>query len=1200
MSKKTVTIDGNNAAAHVAHATNEVIAIYPITPSSNMGEWADQWTAEGRRNIWGTVPSVTELQSEAGASGAVHGALTTGALTTTFTASQGLLLMIPNMFKIAGELTPTVFHIAARAVATQGLSIFGDHSDVMATRSTGYALLCSNSVQEVMDFALIAQSATLESRVPFLHFFDGFRTSHEVQKIEQLGEEEMRAMIDSELVRAHRARGLNPDRPAIRGTSQNPDTYFTGRETVNRYYLATPAIVEKVMERFGSLTGRAYRLFDYVGARDAERVVVMMGSGAETMEEVVAYLAAKGEKVGLIKVRLYRPWSLEHFAQALPASVKAIAVLDRTKEPGSLGEPLYEDVRTSIGEALERGLLKKMKAHPRIAGGRYGLASAEFNPGMAKAVLDNLKEKEPKNHFTVGINDDVTHTSLSYDEELTTEPEGTHRAIFYGLGADGTVGANKNSIKIIGKATDNFAQGYFVYDSKKSGARTVSHLRFGKSPIKSTYLIQKANFVACHKFTFTEKFDLLSVAEKGATFLLAAPYGKNEIWARLPIEMQQQIIDKGLKFYVIDAVKIAEELGLGSRINTIMQTAFFLISGVLPEARALELIKQSIVDTYGNKGPEIVEMNMKAVEATRSRIERVDYPKATRGELRRMPAVAHDSPPFVREVIAEMIAGRGEKLATSRLPDDGTYPSGTTAYEKRNIAESIPEWLPEVCIQCGECSIQCPHGIIRFKAYDPALLAGAPKAFQSIDAKGKEMAGLKFTLQVSVEDCTGCETCVQVCPAFEKVNGEKTGRKAINMVPMLPVREREIEKYAFFQTLPFTDEKYFKRGTIKGSQFLPTLFEFSGACAGCGETPVIKLATQLFGDRMIIGNATGCTSIYGANMPTTPYTKRPDGRGPAWSNSLFEDAAEFAMGMRLQADKLAEYARELLAELAAGGTVEQSLAGQILQADQSTQEGIEAQRGRVARLRGILGKAGGEKVKELASVADNLVKRSIWGFGGDGWAYDIGYGGLDHVIASGKDVNLLVLDTGVYSNTGGQMSKATPIGAIAKFAAAGKPLARKDLGLLAMSYGRVYVATIALSANRMQAIRAITEAEAYPGPSLIVAYSHCIAHGYDLKNGPEQQKKAVDSGAWFLFRYNPLLKEQGQNPFILDSKEPTLDIGEYMYREIRFRALRQQDPERAQQLLELARRDAREKYGYLRYLADRPAGGPRAEAAPSA
>ncbi len=1193
---KPVTIDGNNAAAYVAHATNEIIAIYPITPSSAMGEWADQWTAEGRKNIWGTVPSVTELQSEAGASGAVHGALTTGALTTTFTASQGLLLMIPNMFKIAGELTSTVFHIAARAIATQGLSIFGDHSDVMAARSTGFALLCSGSVQEVMDFALIAQAAALEARVPFLHFFDGFRTSHEVQKIEQLSEEALRAMIEPRLVQAHRARGLSPDRPVIRGTSQNPDTYFTSRETVNRYYQATPAIVQGTMDRFAALTGRAYRLFDYVGHPQAERVVIMMGSGAETMEEVVDHQVGRGEKVGLVKVRLFRPWSLEVFARVLPPTVKAIAVLDRTKEPGSLGEPLYEDVRTSVGEAQEQGLLKPA-GYPRVVGGRYGLGSNEFNPGMARAVLENLKEKKPQNHFTVGIHDDLARTSLPYDEEYATEHPGTHRAIFYGLGADGTVGANKNSIKIIGKATDNYAQGYFVYDSKKSGARTISHLRFGKQPIRSAYLIQQANFVACHKFTFVEKFDLLSVAQKGATFLLASPYGKDEVWERLPVEMQQQIIDKGLKFYVIDAVKIAEELGLGSRINTIMQTAFFLISGVLPEDEALQLIKDAITDTYGNKGPEIVEMNMKAVEATRSRIEVVDYPRKASGGLHRLPPVSPDAPPFVREVIGEMIAGRGEKLPTSKVPDDGTYPVGTTAYEKRNIAEAVPEWLPEVCIQCGECSIQCPHGVIRFKVYDPALLADTPTGgkppamFKSADAKGKELAGLKFTWQDSVEDCTGCEACVQVCPAFEKVNGEKTGRKAINMIPMLQVRERDIENYRFFQTLPFTDEKRFNRATMKGSQLLPTLFEFSGACAGCGETPVIKLVTSLFGDRMIIGNATGCTSIYGGNMPSTPYTTRPDGRGPAWSNSLFEDAAEFAMGMRLKVDKATEYARELLADLAASGAVEQVLAQEILTADQSAQQGIEAQRARVARLQEALQAlkhGNGEKARELASVADSLVRRSIWGFGGDGWAYDIGYGGLDQVIASGKDVNLLVLDTGVYSNTGGQMSKATPIGAVAKFAAAGKPLARKDLGLMATIYGRAYVASIALSANRMQAIRAVSEAEAFPGPSLIIAYSHCIAHGYDLRYGPEQQKRAVDSGAWFLYRFNPLLKEQGKNPFILDSKEPTLDIGEYMYKEIRFRALRQQDPERAAALLEHARRDAKDKYAQLKYLADRP------------
>jgi len=1186
MSQKIVTIDGNTAAAHIAHATNEVIAIYPITPSSPMGEVADELSAEGGKNIWGAVPVVVEMQSEAGAAGAVHGALTTGALTTTFTSSQGLLLMIPNMFKIAGELSSAVFHIAARAVACQGLSIFGDHSDVMAVRSTGWALLASNSVQEVMDLALIAQAATLETRVPFLHFFDGFRTSHELQKIEELSFEQIRAMIDEELVLAHHARGLSPERPSIRGTSQNPDVFFAARETVNRYYLAVPAIVQKVMDKFAKVAGRQYHLFDYVGAADAERVVILMGSGAETVDEVVASLNARGEKVGLIKVRLYRPFSIEAFVKALPASVKAIAVLDRTKEPGAPGEPLYEDVRTAIGEAMADGRLK-LRDYPRIVGGRYGLGSNEFNPGMAKAVLDNLKQAQPRNHFTVGIHDDQTHTSLEWDESFSSEGKDVHRAVFFGLGADGTVGANKNSIKIIGKATDNYAQAYFVYDSKKAGTLTMSHLRFGKSPIKSTYLIQKANFVACHKFSFLERFDMLSAAEAGATFLLASPYGKEEVWDNLPLEVQKQIIDKKLKFYLIDALRIAEEAGLGGRINTIMQTAFFLISGILPEARALKLIKEAVIDTYGRKGQDVVDMNLKGVEAAHANIQKVDYPKEVRGSLHMRPPVPENAPRFVKEVLGEIIAGRGEKIPVSKLPDDGTYPCGTTRYEKRNIAEEIPVWEPNLCIQCGECSLLCPHAVIRLKAYDPSFLGKAPTSFKSTDAKGKELEGLKFTVQVSPEDCTGCGVCVGICPAAEKKDGEKTGRKAINMAPQAPLREREAQNFEFFLSLPDLDEKRIKRNSIKGSQLLPPMFEFSGACSGCGETPYVKLLSQLFGDRAVIANATGCSSIYGGNLPTTPYSYRRDGRGPAWNNSLFEDAAELGFGMRLTADQMTDYARTLLAGLQASGRVDRALAEEILGADQSAQEGIELQRQRVARLKETLKGMKEVEVGSLLAVCDYLVNRSIWVIGGDGWAYDIGYGGLDHVIASGKNVNLLVLDTAVYSNTGGQMSKATPIGAIAKFAAGGKPVGRKDLGLMALSYGRVYVASIAMGANRLQAIRAFTEAEAYPGPSLIIAYCHCINHGYNLRHGPEQQKKAVDSAAWVLYRYNPALKKEGKNPLLLDSKEPSLDIGEYMYKEIRFRSLRDKDPERAEHFLAQARADAKERYAYYRYLADR-------------
>ena len=1188
MAKKTVTIDGNAAVAHVAHATNEIIAIYPITPSSPMGELSDLYSAAGRKNIWGTVPVVTEMQSEAGAAGAVHGALTSGALTTTFTASQGLLLMIPNMFKIAGELCPTVFHIAARAVAAQALSIFGEHSDVMAARSTGFAQLCSNSIQEVMDFALIAQAATLESRVPFLHFFDGFRSSHEIQKIEELSYDDMRAVIDNDLVRAHRARGLNPENPAIRGTSQNPDVFFAARETANKYYQATPGIVQKVMDKFAGVTGRQYRLFDYVGAADADRIVIMMGSGAETMDEVVTHLVAQGEKVGLMKVRLFRPFSLEHFIQALPKSVKKITVLDRTKEPGALGEPLYGDIRTAIGEAMGEGSLK-MSDYPVIVGGRYGLGSNEFNPGMAKAVLDNLKAAKPKSRFTIGIYDDVTLSSLEWDENFSIKAEGVHQAIFFGLGADGTVGANKNSIKIIGKATDNYAQGYFVYDSKKAGAGTISHLRFGKTPIKSTYLIQKANFVACHKFTFLEKFDMLSKAEEGATFLLATHYNKEEVWGNIPVEVQQQIIDKKLKFYVINAVKIAEDIGLGSRINTIMQTAFFLISGVLPEDKALELIKKAVIDTYGKKGQDIVDMNMKAVAATKEHIKIVDYPGATSGEVHMLPAVPKNAPVFVKEVTGEIIVGRGEKIPVSKLPDDGTYPTGTTKFEKRNITEETPVWEADICIQCGECSMICPHGVIRLKAYDPVHLEGAPESFKSTDARGKDLAGLKVTIQVSPEDCTGCSLCFQVCPVFEKKDGEKTGRKALNMEPQPPLRAQEAKNFEFFLGLPDLEEARIKRNTIKGSQLLPPMFEFSGACAGCGETPYVKLMSQLFGDRAVIANATGCSSIYGGNLPTTPYTTRSDGRGPSWSNSLFEDCAELALGMRLNTDKMTEFAHELLADFikAKDQALDLNLLKEIAAADQSTQTAIEEQRARVDRLKDSLGKIKSEEAKQLLSVVNYLVVRSIWGVGGDGWAFDIGYGGLDHVIASGKNVNLLVLDTGVYSNTGGQMSKATPIGAIAKFAAGGKPLAKKDLGMMAMSYGTVYIASVAMGANRIQTVRAFNEAEQYPGPSLIIAYSHCIAHGYDLKHGPSQQKLAVDSGAWTLFRYNPLLKEQGKNPLKLDSKELSADIGDYMYNEIRFRALKDKDPATAEFLLNKARKDAKEKYSYYRYLADK-------------
>jgi len=1187
--KEIVTIDGNTAVAHVAHATNEVIAIYPITPSSPMGELADLYSAQGRKNIFGTTPDVIEMQSEGGASGAVHGALTTGALTTTFTASQGLLLMIPNMYKIAGELSPTVFHIAARSLACQALSIFGDHSDVMTTRASGYGMLSSNSIQEVMDMALISQAATLESRVPFLHFFDGFRSSHEIQKIEALSYDVMKKMIKPELVWAHRYRGLNPEHPAIRGTSQNPDVYFAARETVNKYYAAAPGIVQKAMDEFAKLTGRAYHLFDYVGAPDAERVVVLMGSGAETMDETINYLVNQGEKVGMIKVRLFRPFSSEAFVKALPKTVKAIAALDRTKEPGSIGEPLYEDIRTAIGEEMIEGTTP-FSDYPTVVGGRYGLGSNEFTPAMAKAVLDNLKEEKPKNHFTVGINDDLTFTSLDYDDSFHTEGDDVHRAVFFGLGSDGTVGANKNSIKIIGKATDNYAQGYFVYDSKKAGATTVSHLRFGKNPIKSTYLISKANFVACHKFSFLEKFDMLKYAEKGATFLLAAPYSKDEIWEHIPVEVQEQIIEKELTFYVIDAIDIAMSIGLGSRINVIMQTAFFLISGILPEKEALDLIKKSVKDTYGKKGQDVVNKNLQAIEEAVNKIEKVNYPKETRGEMHMAPPVPEDAPEFVQNVTGKIIAAEGATIPVSKLPDDGTYPTGTTKYEKRNIAEMVPVWDPETCIQCGDCSAVCPHGVIRMKIYDPSYLKNAPETFKSTDAKGKEFQDMKMTLQISPEDCTGCGVCVNICPAHKKVNGEKTEEKAINMYEQPPLRDQEMENWEYFLTIPNTDRSLLKVHTTKGSQLLEPLFEFSGACAGCGETPYVKLLSQLFGDRTIIANATGCSSIFGGNLPTTPYTKRADGRGPSWSNSLFEDAAEFGMGMRLTSDKLYQYGKELLQRSIDDPDccVDNPLLKNILENKQSNQDEIEQQRKWVAELKEQAGNCSCGQSGELVSLGDFLIRRSIWILGGDGWAYDIGYGGLDHVLASGKNVNVLVLDTEVYSNTGGQMSKATPTGAIAKFAASGKGIVKKDLGLMTMSYGYVYVGRVAMGYNRIQTIKTFLEAEAYDGPSIIIAYSNCIAHGINMTKGMDQQKAAVNSGMWPLYRFNPEIKAEGKNPLTLDSKEPSIPVEDYIYNEVRYRSLLESNPERAQQLLDIIKAHVEEQQKTYRYLAERP------------
>jgi pyruvate-ferredoxin/flavodoxin oxidoreductase len=1182
MKRKFKTMDANEAVASVAYRLNEVIAIYPITPSSSMGEWADQWASESLPNIWGTVPRVVEMQSEGGAAGAVHGALQTGALATTFTASQGLLLMIPNMNKIAGELTPTVFHVSARTLATHALSIFGDHSDVMSCRTTGFAMLCSNSVQEAMDMALIAHAAALESRIPFLHFFDGFRTSHEVNKIEMLNEDDLRALINMDRVIEHRQRALSPDHPVLRGTAQNPDVYFQAREAVTPYYAVCPEKVQGVMDAFSRIVGRAYRLFDYVGAPDAEEVIVMMGSGAEAAHETVEHLVATGRKVGLLKVRLYRPFSVQHFLQALPRTVRKIAVLDRTKEAGAAGDPLYLDVVNAIQEGAKLNLAEQPASQPTVLGGRYGLSSKEFTPAMVKAVYDNLASRSHKDHFTIGIQDDLSHSSLSYDPDFSIEPEGVIRAMFYGLGADGTVGANKNSIKIIGENTDNYAQGYFVYDSKKSGAMTVSHLRFGPKPIRSSYLVSKANFIACHQWIFLERYDMLSSLVEGGVFLLNSLFGQDEVWDHLPRLMQQQLIQKKARFYVIDAYQVARDTGMGSRMNTIMQACFFAISKVLPGEQAIEAIRKSIRDTYGKKGEEVVQKNLKAVDETLAHLHEVAIPETSDSTIEMPAPFSAEAPKFEREVLGCIYGGHGDDLPVSAFPADGTFPTGTAKWEKRNLALEIPVWDTKTCIQCGKCAMVCPHSVIRIKVYDSRELAGAPATFKSTDARDKEWQGLKYTIQVAPEDCTGCAICVDVCPAKNK---SETRLKAINMEPQPALRASETANWKFFLKLPELDRTKIKLTSIRQQQVQEPLFEFSGACSGCGETPYLKLVSQLFGDRAIIANATGCSSIYGGNLPTTPWSKNAEGRGPAWANSLFEDNAEFGLGFRVSVDKQTEFARELTKRLA--GQIGEQLATSILTASQKDEADIFEQRARVAQLKERLKTVDLPEAKQLLALADMLVKKSIWIVGGDGWAYDIGYGGLDHVLASGLNVNLLVLDTEVYSNTGGQASKSTPRAAVAKFAAGGKATAKKDLGLMAMNYGNVYVASVAMGAKDEHTLKAFLEAEAYDGPSLIIAYSHCIAHGINMTTAMSDQKLAVDSGHWLLYRYNPERSLTGENPLTLDSRTPTKKVKEFLQQQTRFQMLAKSEPEDAKRLWALAQHDSEIRYRMYEYLAQR-------------
>jgi pyruvate-ferredoxin/flavodoxin oxidoreductase len=1163
--RRKITVDGNEAVALVAHRTNEVIAIYPITPSSGMGELSDEWSVGRRQNIWGNIPQVVEMQSEGGAAGAVHGALQAGALTTTFTSSQGLLLMIPNMYKIAGELNAFCMHVAARSVATHALSIFGDHSDVMACRGTGFTLMASASVQEAHDFAAIGQAVSLRSRVPVLHFFEGFRISHEVNKIEELTDDDLRFLMQDEWVQAHRNRALTPDRPVIRGTAQNPDAFFQAREACNPFYLEVPRVVREEFDRFAELTGRQYRPFDYVGHKEAERVIVIMGSGGEIVHDTVEWMVERGEKVGVLKVRLYRPFSVEDFIKTLPETTKAVAVLDRTKEPGAIAEPLHMDVLTALREARTLGI-SPFESDPRVIGGRYGLSSKEFNPAMAASVFDNLTKAEPKDHFTVGIVDDVTHLSLSVDEEFDIEPDDVVTGVFFGLGADGTVGANKNSIKIIGEETPNSAQGYFVYDSKKAGAMTISHLRFGPRQLRSSYLIRKARFVACHQWVFLDKFDVLEYAAPGAVFLLNSPHGPGEVWEHLPKEVQEQIIEKDLKFYVIDGYEVAEDAGMGRRINTIMQTCFFAISGVLPRDEAIAKIKETIEKTYGRKGQEIVARNFAAVDKTLANLHQVEVPAKVTATRTRPPVVAPEAPDFIRKVTSVMIAGKGDYLPVSAFPVDGTWPVGTTKWEKRNIALEIPVWDPEICIQCNKCALVCPHAAIRPKVFEGKHLEGAPATFKTTKYRAQDFKDHTYALQVAPEDCTGCTLCVVICPAKDKANPR---HKAIEMMPQPPLREQERENYSFFLDLPEPDRTKIKVDA-KGSQFLEPLFEYSGACAGCGETPYVKLLSQMFGDRALIANATGCSSIYGGNLPTTPYTVDANGRGPAWSNSLFEDNAEFGFGFRLAIDGHAEQARTLIKGMAS--EIGDTLARGLLEATQENETEIVAQRERVVALRSLLAKVNTNDARRLDALADYLVKKSVWLLGGDGWAYDIGFGGLDHVMAMGRDVNALVLDTEVYSNTGGQQSKATPLGAAAKFAMAGKEIPKKDLGLEAMSYGHVYVARVAFGAKDAQTVRAFAEADSYPGPSLIIAYSHCIAHGYDMAMGCDQQKLAVSSGVWPLYRFDPRRVAAGEPPLKLDSGPPKTSVEQYMKNEARFRMVEKLDPKRFDRLLEMARK----------------------------